>query len=226
MEQPAAMVFHHGNAFERERQTDFRFAYSRRTVRFCRRLDSLANDKIPASTPNNLTRFTDRFGERKIGQPRTSSVQTTNFRVSIRGSTGKDARFLYTAGAESHGFLESSAIMRHDLQTGAAKTVAAGRNRIFRRAGFRAASRESFGRKRLDFGAGLRRADDTNRFWKSAMPRRWISPPASGRVITFRSVFMAISTQHKNQSIAPQPLAGFGRFVPKIFRAAESDVYC
>lgn len=27
---------------------------------------------------------------------------------------------------------------------------------------------------------------------------------------------MAISTQHKNQSIASQPLAGFGRFVPKI----------
>ncbi len=129
IEQPAAMVFHHGNAFERSGKLIFDSLLTP-DGSVLQTLHSLANDKIPNSTPNNLTRFTIDLASGKLDS-RIQFGSNHEFPRFDSRLTGKDARFLYTAGAETHGFLESLAIMRHDLRTGVAKKIAAGRNRIF-----------------------------------------------------------------------------------------------
>ena len=129
IEQPAAMVFHHGNAFERGGKLIFDSLLTPDDS-VLRTLHSLANDKISTSTPNKLTRLTIDLASGKLDS-RAEFGSNHEFPRFDSRLTGKDARFLYTAGAETHGFLESSAIMRHDLRTGATKIVAAGTRRLF-----------------------------------------------------------------------------------------------
>ncbi len=129
IEQPAAMVFHHGNAFERNGKLIFDSILTPDDS-VLRTLHSLANDKITAATPNNLTRFTVDLASGKLDSRAEFGSNHEYPRFDAR-LAGKDAKFLYTAGAESHSFLESSAIMRHNLQTGAVKKAAAEKHRIF-----------------------------------------------------------------------------------------------
>lgn len=129
IEQPAAMVFHHGNAFEKDGKLIFDSLLTPDDS-ILRTLHSISADKIPATTPNRLTRFTVDLASGKLESRRELGSNHEFPRFDDR-LIGKNARFLYTAAAETNGFLESAAIMRHDLQTGGNKKVSAGKNRIF-----------------------------------------------------------------------------------------------
>lgn len=129
IEQPAAMVFHHGNAFERDGKLIFDTILTPDDS-FLRAIHSFANDKLPASTPNKVTRFTIDLASGKI-ESRTDLATDHEFPRYDSRITGKDARYLYTTAIDSSHTLEHSAIMRHDLLQNATKTVEAGKNRIF-----------------------------------------------------------------------------------------------
>lgn len=129
IELPAAMVFHHGNAFEQNGKLIFDSLLTPDDS-VLRTIHSISKDKIPASSPNRITRLTVDLASGKL-ESRTEFGANHEFPRFDPRQTGKNARFLYTAGAGDAGFLESGAIMRHDLRTGATKTVPAGKNRIF-----------------------------------------------------------------------------------------------
>lgn len=129
IEQPAAMVFHHGNAFEKNGKLIFDSILTPDDS-VLRTLHSISQDKIPASTSNRLTRFTVDLGSGKL-ESRIELGTNHEFPRFNDRLAGREAQILYTAAAEANGFLESAAIMRHNLQTGASKKVSAGPGRIF-----------------------------------------------------------------------------------------------
>lgn len=129
IEQPAAMCFHHGNAFEKDGTLIFDTILTPDNS-ILRSLHSFANDKIPVAAPNKITRFTIDLTEGKIKSRAEFGTDHEYPRYDPR-ATGKDARYLYTAASENRDFLESGAVTRHDLRTGASKSVEAGRGRIF-----------------------------------------------------------------------------------------------
>lgn len=128
IEQPASMVFHHGNAFEKNGKLIFDSILSPDDS-ILRALHSFANEKIPEPATNKLTRFTVDLAS-GILDSRSELATGNEFPRFDPRIAGKEAHYLYTA-ANSRGFLEYSAIMRHDLLRGGGKTAEAGKGRVY-----------------------------------------------------------------------------------------------
>jgi carotenoid cleavage dioxygenase-like enzyme len=129
IEQPAAMAFHHGNAFEKD-GTLFFDTILTPDDSILRSLHSFANNKIPDAAPNKIVRFAVDLAAGKI-KSRTEIGTDCEFPRYDPRAAGKETRHLYTASFENREFLESGAITRHDLRGGASKIVQAGKGRIF-----------------------------------------------------------------------------------------------
>lgn len=135
IEQPATMVFHHGNAFEHQGTLVLdSILYPDETI--LQTLYAWSKDQLPPPTPARLTRL--------VLDPVTGTVESrTELATSseypgfdIRRS-GEDARYLYTLESglqEDWGAFNT--LTRHDLQQGTSRRVEARKNRVLGEAVF------------------------------------------------------------------------------------------
>jgi all-trans-8'-apo-beta-carotenal 15,15'-oxygenase len=129
IEHPAAMVFHHGNAFEKEGKiiVDSLLSPDGSVLAALQ-----AFDKDPALpvTPNVLARVTlDPARRAVVG--RTELATAEEFPRFDARRVGGDARYLYTAALSAARPFAPLAIVRHDLHGGADRRIEAGDTRAF-----------------------------------------------------------------------------------------------
>jgi len=128
-ELPASMVFHHGNAFEREGKLVFDTILSPDASV----LTSLAHwdtKDAPPSTPARLTRLVLDLEKRSV-ESRTELDSDLEFPRFDERVAGRDARFLYTLGGSDdvdYSFVFTS-LTKHDLRSGKQSRVQAGKLR-------------------------------------------------------------------------------------------------
>ena len=130
IEQPAGMVFHHGNAFERDGKVVMDCCLAADgTV-----LDAIYSwdkDRLPQTTDANLIRFVLDPVKGEVVSRTDLEVAQEFPRFDTRRA-GKDARFLYTLASNGKDdFANFATLLRHDLHRQTRTRVAAGRGRMF-----------------------------------------------------------------------------------------------
>ncbi len=135
IEQPAKMVFHHGNAFEREGKiTIDTFLSSDNSV--LETLYSWSKDKLPAMTQPKLTRLVlDPIKGSALSGTELAEAQEFP-RFDFRRA-GDEAHYLYTLeSALKEDPFANNALVRRDFKQGSVKRVDAGKGRTFGEAVF------------------------------------------------------------------------------------------
>jgi all-trans-8'-apo-beta-carotenal 15,15'-oxygenase len=135
IEQPATMVFHHGNAFERQGKLVVdSILYPDETI--LEALYAWSQEQFPQPTPARLTRLVLDPVAGKV-ESRTELATAPEFpRFDIRRS-GDEARYLYTLKSshpEDWGALNT--LTRHDLTQGTSQHVEAGKSHVLGEAVF------------------------------------------------------------------------------------------
>ena len=129
IEQPAAMVFHHGNAFEKDGKIVLdSFLFPDGSVLAA--LHAFDKESVPRVAPNVLTRVTLDLARRAVVS-RTEIATEEEFPRFDARRVGSDARYLYTATLRSARPFAPLAIVRHDLHGGADRRIDAGDTRAF-----------------------------------------------------------------------------------------------
>jgi carotenoid cleavage dioxygenase-like enzyme len=129
IEHPAAMVFHHGNAFEKDGQIVVdSLLFPDGAVLAA--LQAFDKDSEPRVAPNVLTRLTLDPARRAI-VGRTEIARAEEFPRFDTRRVGSDARYLYTTALPAARAFAPVAIVRHDLHGGADRRVEAGATRVF-----------------------------------------------------------------------------------------------
>jgi all-trans-8'-apo-beta-carotenal 15,15'-oxygenase len=129
IEHPAAMVFHHGNAFE----TDGKIVVD--SLLFpdgsvLAALHAFDKESTPTVAPNALRRLIlDPVRRAIVG--RTEIAREEEFPRFDARRVGADARYLYTVALRAARPLAPSAIVRHDLHRGTDRRIETGDGRVF-----------------------------------------------------------------------------------------------
>jgi all-trans-8'-apo-beta-carotenal 15,15'-oxygenase len=135
IEQPANMVFHHGNAFERDGKiTIDTFLSPDHSI--LEALYSWSKDKLPESTPPRLTRLILDPVKGSVDS-RTELADSQEFPRFDSRRSGDDARYLYTLESTlKEDTFANNALVRRDFKLGASKRIEAGKMRTFGEAVF------------------------------------------------------------------------------------------
>jgi all-trans-8'-apo-beta-carotenal 15,15'-oxygenase len=130
IEQPSNMVFHHGNAFERDGKIVFDSVLSPDgTVLSV--LYAWDKDSLPKQTETRLTRLVLDPVKGTV-ESRAETETAIEFPRFDSRRTGNDARFLYTLdGGNKEDQFAMNILMRHDLHKGNSKRIDAGKTRVF-----------------------------------------------------------------------------------------------
>ncbi len=129
-EQPANMVFHNGNAFERERLLVVDTILTRDDS-VLELLHSFANDKLPPADEPRLTRLELDLESGQVAS-RTELENDQEFPRFNTRHVGQDARYLYTMESTiPDDQFALTALVRHDLHKKSADRVEAGSGRAF-----------------------------------------------------------------------------------------------
>jgi carotenoid cleavage dioxygenase-like enzyme len=129
IEQPAAMVFHHGNAFEKDGKVVVdSFLFPDGSVLAA--LHAFDKESVPRVAPNVLTRVTLDLARRAVVS-RTEIATEEEFPRFDARRVGSDARYLYTTALPAGRPFAPTAIVRHDLHGGADRRIEAGDTRVF-----------------------------------------------------------------------------------------------
>jgi all-trans-8'-apo-beta-carotenal 15,15'-oxygenase len=128
IEQPANMVFHHGNAFERGGKLVVDSCLSP-DGSILQALHSWDKDRLPQGAPPKLTRLVLDPASGKV-ESRTELAEAQEFPRFDSRRGGEDARYLYTLNfSGGDDILNTSALVRHDLQRNTRKRIEAGAGR-------------------------------------------------------------------------------------------------
>lgn len=135
IEHPASMVFHHGNAFERDGKLVIDTFLSPDGA-ILEALYSWSKDQVPAIAPVVFTRLVLDPAKAAIESRTELGVSQEFPRFDIRRS-GESARYLYTLESTlKEDWLAFNVLVRHDFEQGRSKRVFAGRGRVFGEAVF------------------------------------------------------------------------------------------
>jgi len=127
IEHPAAMVFHHGNAFEKDGKVVVdSLLYPNGAVLAA--LQAFDKDPQASIAPNRLMRVTLDPTQGSIVS-RTEIARREEFPRFDARRVGSDARYLYTAGLEPERRFAPAAIVRHDLHRGTDRRIEMGDRR-------------------------------------------------------------------------------------------------
>jgi all-trans-8'-apo-beta-carotenal 15,15'-oxygenase len=130
IEQPSAMVFHHGNAFERD---------GKLTIDCClspdgsvlQALYSWDKEKLPQMTSPRLTRFV-LDPVKGVAESRIEIEESNEFPRFDTRRGGTEARYLYTLESKNQDdFFALTTIVKTDLQKRTSKRVDGGKNRVY-----------------------------------------------------------------------------------------------
>ncbi len=132
IEQPASMVFHHGNLVENgdSLTVDSVLTPDDSILRF---IAAWSTDNPPLPKPSELTRLTLDLGQRRVIS-RSVFGESQEFPRFDTRMSGKSARYLYTLETGEHFSLQS--LIRHDLAANTSKRVEAGQGHVFEEAVF------------------------------------------------------------------------------------------
>jgi all-trans-8'-apo-beta-carotenal 15,15'-oxygenase len=117
IEQPASMVFHHGNAYEEDGRiiVDSILSPDRTSLDY---LQAWSQDRRPRLSPPELTRLILDPARKRVESRRVFGTAEEFPRFDVR-QTGKNARYLYTLeSGDPEDFFVSTALVRHDLHRG------------------------------------------------------------------------------------------------------------
>lgn len=130
IEQPANMVFHHGNAFERDGKIVIDSVLSPDGT-VLNVLYAWDKDGLPRQTETRLTRLVLDPLKGAV-ESRTELETGVEFPRFDSRRAGSDARFLYTLeGANREDQFAMTHLLRHDLHKGTSKRLEAGKDRVF-----------------------------------------------------------------------------------------------
>lgn len=130
IEQPANMVFHHGNAFERDGKIVIDSVLTPDNT-ILNVLFAWDKDGLPKQTESRLTRFVLDPVKGTV-ESRTETESAVEFPRFDSRRAGSDARFLYTLeGTNKEDLFAMSNLVRHDLHKGNCKRVEAGKARVY-----------------------------------------------------------------------------------------------
>ncbi len=133
--QPAGMVFHHGNAFEKEGKLVIDSMLSEGDSALTL-LNSWAEDTLPEVSPPTLTRIVFDLASARAESRTGISVDQEFPRFDTRRS-GEDARYLYTGESTiTDDPFVSTRIVKHDLHRGESKPVGEEQGRAYGEAVF------------------------------------------------------------------------------------------
>jgi all-trans-8'-apo-beta-carotenal 15,15'-oxygenase len=136
IEQPTAMAFHHGNAFERDGRIVLDTVISPNGSAL-RAVYTLAKGETPEPSRQRLTRIEIDLAKRAVARRDVLDDRDVEFPRFDQRLVGQDARYLYTLAFEdATNTVGASAILRHDLRKGTATRVAAGKGRFYGEAVF------------------------------------------------------------------------------------------
>ena len=136
IEQPSAMAFHHGNAFERDGKIVLDTVISPDGAAL-RAVYSFSKGETPEPGKQRLTRFEIDPAKRTVSRRDVLDDRNVEFPRFDERRMGHDARYLYTLSFEGDpNAVAASAILRHDLQKGTASRIAAGTGRFYGEAVF------------------------------------------------------------------------------------------
>jgi all-trans-8'-apo-beta-carotenal 15,15'-oxygenase len=136
VEQPANMVFHHGNAFERDGKLVIDSILSP-DGSVLRALATWADDRASEPPPQRLTRLVLDLAGRRV-ESRAEMDQSVEFPRFDTRRSGAEARYLYTIGSgrgAEYRFVDR-ALVRHDLRAGRSDRVEAASGRAIGEAVF------------------------------------------------------------------------------------------
>jgi all-trans-8'-apo-beta-carotenal 15,15'-oxygenase len=127
VEQPANMVFHHGNAFERDGQVVIDSILSPDSG-VLELLRAFADERLPEVPPPRLTRLEVDLASRAVVS-RAELAESQEFPRFDNRRIGRPARRLLTMEAGLDDQLAATCLVRHDLERGEAQKVEAGEGR-------------------------------------------------------------------------------------------------